>query len=401
MIKKLQAKCIFINMLIVTIMLTVIFSVVYISTKNNLERESIQVMSSIVSVPKMPPVPGEQPESLKLPYFCIIVDQNNQIIDTYGELFDLSDTEFLTDIVNKVSLSSSDTGTLSDYNLRYLLNETPMGKSYIFMNLNTEQLVLNALLKNCVIIGSLAYIIFFGISILFAKWAVRPVKEALKQQKQFIADASHELKTPLTVIMSNAQLLHETGCTEQERLQLSSGIISMSNQMRGLVESMLDLARIDCKSNTETMTRISLSDTVQTSAMTFEPVFFENNMSFDYEIEPNLELLGNSTQLKQVVDILLDNAVKYSHPEGHSKLLLTHTSAGKFLICVSNRGEPIPKDELDNIFKRFYRIEKARTSSRSYGLGLAIAESIVHEHHGKIWAESKDGWNSFYVELPV
>jgi len=399
MIKKLQLKFIFINMLIVTVMLISIFCIIYVSTQNNLSRESIQMMSSVAKDPKRLPPPNEKIDNMRLPYFCIMTNQNNEITDYYGDYYDLSNTDLLNEILNEAVSSKDKVSVIKKYNLRFLCSNKANEIIYVFTDIGNEQRILKGLVLNCVIIGILTFIAFLGISIIFSKWAVNPIELAWNQQKQFIADASHELKTPLTVIMTDAELLHASTCTESDRALLSSSIISIAHQMRGLVESMLELAKIDNGSVKESMAHFSLSETIQDSVMIFEPIFFEKELIFDYQIEPNLEMTGIKSQIKQLVDILLDNATKYSSSEGHTNLSLTHTQTGKYLLSVSNQGNPIPQDELKNIFKRFYKIDKARSSTHSYGLGLSIAESIVNKHHGKIWAESKNGYNYFYVEL--
>ena len=133
----------------------------------------------------------------------------------------------------------------------------------------------------------------------------------------------------------------------------------------------------------------------------FEPVFYEDGMRFTYEIEPDVAINGNKTHLKQLVEILLDNAAKYADRDGNTVLTLKKTSSRKCLLMVANEGPAIPADELKKLFRRFYRADKARTRNRSYGLGLSIAESITAEHRGRIWAESRDGMNRFYVELEI
>ena len=134
--------------------------------------------------------------------------------------------------------------------------------------------------------------------------------------------------------------------------------------------------------------------------MLFEPVFFEKGLPLHYEIEPDIQLCGIPSHLKQLVGILLDNAGKYAAPGGEAVVRLTKSAQKKCLLEVSNQGEPINPDDMTHLFERFYRADKARTMNHSYGLGLSIAQSIAEEHHGKIWAVSEDGYNRFYVEIP-
>lgn len=401
MLKKLRIKFILINMSIVTIMLCIIFSLLYISTRENLERENMQMMNSIAMSPMNALPPVSQNTKLNLPYFSVKISPEGIAEQVYGGFFDLSDKELLIDIIQKTNEMETDTGVLKEYNLRFIRQETPMGKSYVYADTTSENMVLRNLIKTFLIVGSIAFVLFFSISILLAKWAVKPVESAWNQQKQFVADASHELKTPLTVIQTDAELLHSPACSDEERDFLSSSILTMSAQMRGLVESLLELARIDSGNMKESMSNVNVSDLFMDSAMTFEPVFFEKDLLFSYEVEPDIGIVGNSAHLKQVADILLDNASKYASEKGQTKMTFRQTSPKKCLLCVSNEGTPIPTEDLQNLFKRFYRADKARTRNHSYGLGLSIAESITAEHKGRIWAKSKDGYNSFYVEFPI
>ena len=402
MLKKLRLKFILINMSIVTIMLGVIFGLLYVSTSRNLERESIQMMQSLAINPiqMMPPSPGGPMADVRLPYFSVHFNHTGEIISIGGGFFDLSNEKYLQEVVNAAQESPLQTGVIKDYHLRYFRSETPMGKSILFADMTSEQATLRGLVKTSAMIGILAFLAFLAISILLSHWAVKPVEKAWQKQKQFVADASHELKTPLTVIMTDAELLHAPDCPETDREPLSGSILTMTSQMRGLVENLLDLARIDNGSVKEEFCNVSFSEIGSEAIMLFEPVFFEKGLPLHYEIEPDIQLCGIPSHLKQLVGILLDNAGKYASPGGEAVVRLTKSAQKKCLLEVSNQGEPINTDDMTHLFERFYRADKARTMNHSYGLGLSIAQSIAEEHHGKIWAVSEDGYNRFYVEIP-
>lgn len=201
--------------------------------------------------------------------------------------------------------------------------------------------------------------------------------------------------------MTDAELLHAPDCPEADRELLFDSILSMSYQMRGLVEKLLDLARIDNGSVKEEYSTVSFSDIVSEATMTFEPVFFEKGLPLHYDIEPNIQVSGIPSHLKQLAGILLDNAGKYASSGGEIIVKLGRGRHKNCLLEVSNQGEPISDEDLKNLFKRFYRADKARSMNHSYGLGLSIAQSIAEEHHGRIWAESRAGWNRFSVELSM
>lgn len=401
MLKKLRLKFILINMTIVTIMLGTIFGLLYYSTSRNLERESLQMMESVSMNPVPPSLPNRPRDEVRLPYFSVMINRAGEAVEIGGGFFDMSDKEYLRELLQVTYDTHTSSGVLKDYNLRFSLKELPMGQLIVFADMTSEQSTLHNLIRTFSIVGSAAFLVFLAISILLARWAVKPVDRAWQQQKQFVADASHELKTPLTVIMTDAELLHAPDCPETDRETLTDSILTMSAQMRGLVENLLDLARIDNGSVKEEFGAVSFSDIVSEAAMTFEPVFFEKGLPLRYEIEPNIQINGIPSHLKQLAGILLDNAGKYASPGGETIVKLSCGTHKHCLLEVSNQGEPISDEDLKNLFKRFYRADKARSMNHSYGLGLSIAQSIAEEHHGRIWAESQDGWNSFSVELPM
>ena len=174
----------------------------------------------------------------------------------------------------------------------------------------------------------------------------------------------------------------------------------MSHQMRGLVESLLELARVDNGGQNMVFSRLNYSELVTDALLPFEPVYFEKGLLLESEVAEGVFVKGSAQHLKQVLDILLDNASKYAAPDSTVQVTL-RTQGAHCLLSAANPGEEISKEDLKNIFKRFYRVDKARSMNHSYGLGLAIAEGIIHRHNGKIWAESGGGINTFFVQLPL
>lgn len=233
-------------------------------------------------------------------------------------------------------------------------------------------------------------------------WPVgcQAVETAWKQQRQFVADASHELKTPLTVIMTNAELLNSPDFDQARRSQFAAHILTMSRQMRQLIEEMLDLARTDNGQGTLVFSPVDLSRLVNDAVLPFEPVFFERGLTLTADIQEHITVSGSQQHLRQITDILLDNAQKYSSPAGEVTVQLTR-QGGRCRLSVSNPGDALSKAERKDIFKRFYRTDEAHSQRGSYGLGLSIAANIAAMHRGKIWVESSNGRNIFHLELPV
>ena len=399
MIRRLRIKFICINMAIVTLLLCGIFALVLFFTKTNLERESLGMMQSIASDPLRPGRPGETPEGVRLPYFILELDDEGAVVSAEGGYYDLTDEDFLAALASQAS-GGDVTGILEDYGLRYC-RVSVHGKEYIvFADMSSERNVIGSLVRDCLLIGVLSFAAFLAVSFLLARWAVRPVELAWEKQRQFVADASHELKTPLTVILSNAQLLGEDASDAATRERLTGNILSMSTRIRGLAEDLLELARVDDVPSRPCGEAFDLSRLVSEAVLPFEPLFYERGLGLESDIEPGICVRGDAEGLSRVLGILLDNAQKYSSPGGRALVYLRRAGYRHCLLRVESPGEPLSSRELRDIFKRFYRTDAAR-SSGGYGLGHAIAKGIVESQRGKLWAEAIQGGNRFCVRLQI
>ncbi|MGN1166678.1 MAG: sensor histidine kinase [Lachnospiraceae bacterium] len=403
MIKKLRLKFICVNMGIVVIMLCAMFGLIFHFTRTNLENESVRMMQAIANQPFAPGIPGtpiSSRQNIQLPYFVLHVGPQGELLTTNGGYYDLSDDTFLNEMITIALSSHKEYGVISEYNLRYFKQASSGNHCLVFADISSELSTLQNMTKSCIIIGIFSFFAFLIISILLSRWAVRPVERAWTQQKQFVADASHELKTPLTVILTNAQLAGNEEYSDAEQKQFIANIQTVSLYMRGLVEQMLELARIDHTQERAPATNLNFSTIVSNAVLSFEAVLFEAGHTLSVDVDENIMLSGDKQQLSQVVEILLDNAGKYAAKSGEIHVTLKKQGHSHCLLLVADEGEAIPSEELKNLFKRFYRMDTARSNNGSFGLGLSIAESIVVHHKGKIWAESKNGYNSFYVLLP-
>lgn len=406
MIRKLRVKFIAITMALVCLMVTAISGFVFFFTCRTMEAENNAALQSL-SMKEPPPggmpggVPGIRPGDLENggPIFILWVRPDGSVEATGSPYFDLSDGALLREIYEAARADGEKTGILRKWKLCYYRADRPGETQYAFLDVSQDLQTLQDLALACFVIGTAVIALFFLISIWLSKWMVRPVEEAWNKQKQFVADASHELKTPLTVIMTNAELLQNDEYEEQERKNFSQSILTMSQQMKTLVEKLLELARSDAEQTKQQMKPVDLSKLILDTAISFEGVFVEKGLTVESTVEPGIVTQGNEQALQQVVDILLDNAQKYSSPGGETTVRLYSSGYGKCRLTVSNPGKEIPPEDLKRIFQRFYRMDKARSRDGSFGLGLSIAESIVAQHKGSIWAESKDGMNTFIVEL--
>lgn len=408
MLKKLKIKFVCINMTIITLMLVFILCMVVQFTKQGMEQDNIRMMEQMASNPLYLIKPTDNID-IRLPYFSVRLDHNGAFMESLSSYYDTSDHEFLNEVIHVSDGIPERIGVIPEYDLRFMRVMTPTDQFVIFVDISNEVTTIDHLTETCIAIGIFSFFVFLGISIFFANWAVKPVDLAWTQQKQFIADASHELKTPLTVILTNAEMLQTTDYNVAARSHFTENIQTMANHMRSLVEGLLELSRIDNGAVKAVATVLDFSSIVEHAVCIFEPLYFENSLMLEENIAPGIELKGSEDHLKQILDVLLDNALKYADPQTTVQIKL-ETLENKHrlqkrchycLLSVASRGDTISSEDLKNIFKRFYRADKSRSRDGSYGLGLSIAESIVTEHHGKIWAESQNGVNTFYVKLPA
>ena len=229
----------------------------------------------------------------------------------------------------------------------------------------------------------------------FVKKSIRPVSDAIISQRQFISDASHELKTPLTVIINNIGNLKKLLSKEHFDTQSISliqkniyGIDEMSTRMKHLTEDLLNLGRLEnWQDRKEQMQPVELSKLTDNECMYFEPLFFEDSKSLDYNIADNISILGDAKKLKDLISILLENALKYS--VSHTNLTLYKQKNNVILSVENDISKELSKEDTQNIFKRFYRLDESH-SSAGYGLGLPIAKEIVAMHKGEIKVKSEN-----------
>ena len=401
MIKELRTKFILVIMAIVMVLLGVILGVVIHFTAENMKTQSISMMRTIADRPFQQGSLGKPSnDEVRLPSFTVQISSRGDLIAASGGYFDLTDREYIQEIVNAALLSDRETGELDAHDLRYLKSASPMGFTIVFSDTTTESTTLKHMVYSCLAVFLVSMLVFLGISILLSRWAIKPVAVAWDQQRQFVADASHELKTPLAVIMANAELLQNEETPEEDKKKFSQNILSTTYQMRSLVENMLEMARVDNGTVKMNFVPLDMSELISNAVLSFQLLYEEKGMGLRYAIAEGISVDGSEQHLYQVMDVLLDNALKYSTPG--SMVSVDLVSHGKTcVLSVASPGEPISKEDLKNIFKRFYRADKARAMNGSYGLGLSIAESIVEAHKGKIWAESKSGYNIFYVQIPT
>lgn len=247
---------------------------------------------------------------------------------------------------------------------------------------------------------SILIFLFFEVIVLYLSklitdYIIEPAYESYNKQKEFIEDASHELKTPLSVILASCEAYE----TFKDKKYLDT-IKDETLKMNKLVCDLLDLSKLEDEDVKKTFTNVNLSKLVTKQILTFEPLAFEKNITFEDLVQDNINIYCNSEDIQSLIEIIIDNAISHSYKNNKITVSL-NSSKDNVTLKITNAGEPIKKEEEDKIFERFYRSDKSRNRNKSrYGLGLAIAKRIVLNHNGSIKASSKNGFTTFTIILP-
>lgn len=328
--------------------------------------------------------------------YTVLLDENNDIIELISHTEEGTVEENIQEVALEI-IEDNETDTIyigNLYTTRYSYQYQPNNHITIIDNREINHRLMNSL-QLSILLFILLEIIILIISQTLSAWMIKPVKMSFNKQKQFIADASHELKTPLAIIMASAESIQ----VEEKNQKWLDNIKSESERMNKLIRNLLDLAKIENENTDKSDEIINLSKLVEMSILTFESLAYEKDIELTYDIEKELSFKGNSEEIKELMSILLDNAIKHSKKKGQIKVTLK-TDKNHLILKVMNKGEPIPPGEEEKIFERFYRVDKARNRKENrYGLGLAIAKGIVNNHHGKITASSKEEYTTFTVVL--
>jgi len=397
MIKKLRRKFMFVILTIVGVFLVSILSGMFVSSAQDWQRRSMAALDSALDAGKPRPQ-----EMQRIPLLLARVDSGGNAVILENHIPGLAEQDAYQAI--RLALAAdTDQGKLDGYQLRWLGREQAGITRLAFMDIAMEISSLRSQALHSLLIGLGAFALFFAVSLALARWMVRPVEQAWEEQRQFVADASHELKTPLTVVLSSIDMLDKHHpATDANSRRWMQNIQAEALRIKKLVENLLDLARYDQGREQSVMGAVDFSFLTRRGTMIFEPLMFERGLLLTSEIEEQLMVKGDEEKLRQLIDILLDNACKYSRQGGRITIRLRKADKRTALLIVANEGETIPAGELHNIFRRFYRLDRSRQAHGGYGLGLSIARRIVQTHQGKLWAESAASeTNSFCAELPL
>ena len=338
--------------------------------------------------------PDQDPRRIYLDFtiYTIVLDEEGNYKEVINHTNnDELDEETIEKIANNIIHNhKSDFYVGNLYTSKYAYTFTKDNTLIIMDNTELNKVLVNQLLSNIFLL-LICEIVIFIIAYFLTKWIITPVKNSFEKQKIFVADASHELKTPLSVMIASADAYFN-----DKNDKWVKNMKNESERMIQLVTELLDLAKTEEEQDIM-MEQNNLSDIIEGSILTFESLFYDNKLKLKYDIEPNIEMLCNENLIIELMSILIDNAIKHCEEKG--KVIVDLYKKNKQIILeVKNTGLPIRKEDEEKIFERFYKVDTSRNrNSNNYGLGLAIAKNIVTKHGGEIKAHSSDGYTTFKV----
>lgn len=397
MIKKLRIKFIALSMFSLLLVLFIIMGSINILNYQDIVKDADNVLSILKSnngaFPKMEEPRGKhdspKPLSPETPYesrfFSVLMSREGVVISVDTGKIAAVDTATAMEYAESLWERQENQGFIGDY--RYTFQETDEGTRIIFLDCGRTLSTFRSFLFTSCGISLLGLLAVFTLLALLSGRIITPFSESYEKQKRFITDAGHELKTPLTIIDADADILSmEFG--ENEWIQ---DIQNQTKRLTSLTNDLILLARMDEGTKQVQKIDFPFSDLASEMVQSFQALALQQNKTFSSRIQPMLSLCGDEKSLRQLLSILLDNALKYSDPEGAISLSL-EKSGKSIRLTVFNTVEKISPESLPHLFERFYRADPSRNSQTGgYGIGLSIAKAIVTSHKGKITASSPDG----------
>jgi two-component system, OmpR family, sensor histidine kinase CiaH len=424
MFKKLRNRFLVLNMSIISVIMIVAFAVIYSITYNNVQMENQNKLRSLPGIQIVTQSNGSTDggpagASTKYVYeirnipvdyslsFSIAMDTDGKLVNIESYI-DMPD-ETYQKAAELVWNNQQDNSTISlngkmwqyskspiiknnaihENGQQSIVNTTTDGYQIKYLDVTESLQTLRQLLVTFIIVWLVMLVFIFSMSLYFANRAIKPIAEAWEKQKQFVADASHELKTPLAIINANSDaLLANQEETVKSQKKWLDYIKAETGRMTKLINYLLYLAKAETASIPTLYTAFNISNVVNSVILSMEAIAFEKGIRLSHTVGPDIIAKVDPEQIRQVVVILLDNAIKYTDEKGHINIFLKKMKR-QVVFSIENSGQGIKKKDLPRIFDRFYRVEPSRTSENGgFGLGLSVAKAIMDRMGGKINATS-------------
>ena len=399
MIKKLKNKVFFIIMFSISIILFGTILIFAYLNYNNTITAATSMLDRFGDFQKGEDRPNDREEINKEfnnQNFSIDLSNTYSYMIENGKIIDYTEqNEEIEALAQKAYKKNNDKGTIGNY--VYKTRRMKDQKATVIILMENESVVKRIKFIYIITIVALisGTIMSYIISKKLSNIIVKPVEETIEKQKQFISDASHELKTPLAVIEANVDVLESKVGKSKWMEYIQSEITSMNK----LINDLLFLAKTENKKTIRNKEQINISEEIKMISSMFESVAYEKKVKINYNIQENIKVNIEKEDIKQIISILLDNAIKHTEKENNIYVELKKEK-GLNTIKIKNKGKPIPEEEQEKIFERFYRVDKSRNrSEKRYGLGLAIAKTIIEKYNGKIEVKCNDGITEFKVIL--
>jgi len=384
MIRKTRIKFVIVTMAIIVVILLGFCSAIIISIYNNNHMGTEQILRRMAQDFERFPMRPESPSGGRfneVRSFMASIDENSEIIKAkFSESFYTEDD--IKQYVTAIKSKGSDSGTIGS--IRYLVTTSADGRIIVGIDNSLETSLFNELAFTVLIVGVSSTIVLFGIVWLLSYWVIKPTETAFKRQKQFISNAGHELKTPLTIISAGVDLLEKQIEERSEHIRMEkwiSNIKTQAEKMDIMVSDLLSLAKIEEFEAKKEYLTFDISKVMLSCILPFESVAFEQDKNFSYNIPEHIFYKGNQKAVKEAVDILIDNALKHSDERGTVRVSLK-LQGTRPILSVFNTGNTIIQSEVPSLFERFYRSDSARAkgSGSGSGLGLAIVKALCEQH---------------------
>jgi len=413
MIKRLKRRFILLASISILALMTMLVGTINIINFSSVEKEADKTIDFLAeltdSLIVLSPQTGFPDREARLPsgmspevqyesrFFYVVLDTDGEVIySNTSQIISVSEDE-AKDYAQKVYKSNSSRGFKDSF--RYLKQTYTNGTKIVFLDCGRRLDTFYRFLAISVCIGLLGCGIVFLFFLLFAERIIRPISESYEKQKRFITDAGHEIKTPLTIISANTDLL-ECDLGENESL---SDIRQQTTRLRELTNELVFLSKMEESENELQRVEFPISDLITETAQSFLAPIEAQSKTISLKIPPKLSYVGAPDSIRRLISILIDNAVKYSPPSGRISVSLTADNKMLTLTVSNTSSERLTQENISHLFERFYRSDSSRNSETGgHGIGLSIAEAVTEAHGGKISASySEDNIFTITVKLPI